>query len=377
MKIDFVTSFFPIKYGGAEFSIELLSKSLIKRAVRLRIITTRKLDRREENVFAIPNTYIIPKKFMILGNSIIDKFISKNLEKLIENDKPDLLHIQDMYILPAAVAVAKKLSIPVVVTVRNNILQPYHISFPFSYMLHIRDHTLLKFLKKVNAIISVSEYIKSELTDAGIDSNKVYTIYNLHPSRKSVAQKKYSKKVILFAPGRLSKEKGFNVLIKALKLVTQKKKYVELFIAGDGPERRNLEKLVKNFDLEKYVKFHGKLSYEDIMSLYTDSDIVLLSSIHPEPFGRISIEAMVAGKPVIASNIGGIPEIVENGVTGILVPPNNPKEFADAIIKLIEDENLRKEMGKNGRKIVNDKFNSKKITDQTIELYQQVIDSYE
>jgi glycosyltransferase involved in cell wall biosynthesis len=90
------------------------------------------------------------------------------------------------------------------------------------------------------------------------------------------------------------------------------------------------------------------------------TDIIVVPSIFEEPFGRVNIEAMAAGKPVIASRVGGIPEVIEDNVSGILVPNGDGDALAKAMIKLIDDAELRRRLGENGRRFVEEKFDTKK-----------------
>jgi len=212
--------------------------------------------------------------------------------------------------------------------------------------------------------------------NAGIEGDKITRVYNIPPNWESMNIVNKSEKLTLFAPGRIYDYKGFDVIVKSISPVVKNNKNIKLIVAGDGPYLKELIRLINNLNLSKYVELIGKVSYNKVKELCFSSDIILSLSIHPEPFSRVPLEAMVAGKPIIATNVGGTPEAVEDGVNGILVPPNNPEKTAEAIIRLVEDKKLREEMGKNGRKIVNEKFNPDKLTDKTIKLYEEVIYNY-
>jgi len=233
---------------------------------------------------------------------------------------------------------------------------------------------IVEHYKKVDAVISVSNYIRKELIKAGIPSEKITTIYNLPPPWKPLEISRDSSNIVLFAPGRICRYKGFGVLVKAISLVVERHKDIRVIIAGKGPYYGELRKLIKRLNLTDYVKLVGVVPYKRIRNLYYYSDIVIFSSLHQEPLGRVPIEAMVAGKPVIASRVGGVPEVVEDGVTGILVPPNDPKALAEAIILLVENENLRREMGKRGKEMVFKKLNPNTIVEKHLQLYRSVLE---
>lgn len=153
-------------------------------------------------------------------------------------------------------------------------------------------------------------------------------IYNSIPQWQKITIQKKSEdknKVILFAPGRLEYYKGFHLLIDAMKEFQGKN--IKLYIAGTGPEEEKLKKMVHDYKLEEQVVFLGKLSCEEIKNYYFMCDGVLFPSIWPEPLGRIPLEAMAAGKVCIASNVGGIRELVSKEY---LVMPT-AKNFAKKI----------------------------------------------
>ena len=133
--------------------------------------------------------------------------------------------------------------------------------------------------------------------------------------------------------------------------------------------------MVTIFGLESSVFFTGWISQKKMRELYSISDVILLPSLYPEPFGRGSIEAMSFKKPVVASNIGGIPEAIFDGINGFLVPPGNPIALAEAVLTLIQDYGLREKMGKAGQDILRQEFNPEKILNKTINFYTKILDS--
>ena len=377
MQIFFVTSFFKGFYGGGTVSLKLLAEALEKRKHEVYILTTRKTANSALNIISLPHTEHIPEKLMKLGNKFLDYLLVSSFKKIFRNNYPDLLHIQDEFILPAAVYVAKEFSIPVVVTVRDNaqLHPPLAEELPpgVPWLVRKRNRAIIKHYKKVDAIISVSEYIRRELAEAGVPGDKITTIYNLPPPWKPIENSKTSSNIVLLAPGRICKYKGFEVLAKATSLAVKKCENIRVIIAGKGPYSSELRRLVGRLNLTDYMKLVGVVPYENIRELYFSSNIVLLLSIHPEPFSRVPLEAMAAGKPVIATNTGGTPEGVKHGVNGLLVPPNDPEKTAEAIIKLAGSEELRNCMGRAGRRITEEKFNPENLIGKTIKLYNKVI----
>jgi len=379
MRIVFVTSFFGVDYGGAEVSTKLLMAKLIDNGHDVYALTTRKVSGKNKRIISLPYANHIPKKVLTLGNTLIDQFLAKKLEEKVGELNPDLMHIQDTYILPASVLAKRKIKIPLTVTVRNNVLDWVYdliFPFPFSTLLKRRNKVFLRCLKEVDAIIAVSHYIKRELISRGVDANRIFPIYNLYPIFNNQWQNPLqgrSSKIRLLAPGLLSRYKGFFVLINAMKIVRERERNIELIIAGNGPERRNLENLTDELGLKEVIKFVGKVPFEEMARLYLSCDIVVFPSIHPEAFGRVALEAMTFGKPVIATNVGGIPEIVNDGETGLLVPSNDPEQLAEKVATLVENRRIRESLGEKGKVLVRSKFDSRKIIEQHLKVYNEIM----
>ncbi|MFZ8826284.1 MAG: glycosyltransferase family 4 protein [Candidatus Caldipriscus sp.] len=175
---------------------------------------------------------------------------------------------------------------------------------------------------------------------------------------------------ILFV-GRLVERKGVIYLIWAMRILKERGIKAELRIVGEGLLMESLKNSAKDLDS---VKFLGKLSAEDLMEEYKRSDIFVLPSIvdsrgDTEGLGVVLLEALSFGLPVIASNVGGIPDIVEDGKTGILVPEKDPVAIADAIEKLLSNWENAKLMVLRGQEMIRERFSSEKIADKLVRIY--------
>ncbi len=146
---------------------------------------------------------------------------------------------------------------------------------------------------------------------------------------------------ILFI-GRLAREKGIDVLLNAMKLLPAG---IQLDLVGGGPLRSELEALVVRNQLDERVKFHGSVGRCELALFYRNADIVCVPS-RSEAQGVVILEAMIAGRAVVASDVGGIPDCIQDGVTGILVPPENARALSDVLQKLADDAELRFSMGR-------------------------------
>ena len=378
MKIALITSFFkPI--GGQELVTKSLFNQLRNAGHTVYVITTRNAWLNSNSIITLETLRRIPEKLLIPGTPLTDYLIAINLAEKLRKIQPNIIHVQDEYILPAVILANKLLSLPCVCSCHNNVScfsnkSAYSRERITTTIFKMRKKNYISCLKHVDAIISVSEYIKKELISVGVESTKITTIYNVHDFPDDMENKgsptSPKSNTVLFALGRLVWYKGFEVLIEAMKIISPKDSNIKLIIAGNGIELQHLKHLVATYKLEHSVSFTGKVSEIELIKLYKEADIVLLPSIFPDPAPLISMEAMYYGKPLIASNIGGIPESVNHGVNGFLVPPNDPKKTANAILELVNNPGLRYHMGKKGREEFEKKFSNDELISRTLKLYQ-------
>lgn len=149
---------------------------------------------------------------------------------------------------------------------------------------------------------------------------------------------------VLFA-GRLEKEKGVQILLEALKHVKEEVPAVRLLIAGDGSYRKHLEELVERLQLLQHVSFLGWLSPEEMREVYREAWCLVLPSVWAEGLGMVLVEAGLMGRPAIGSDWGGIRDIIRDGYNGYLVPPEDAKALAEAILRILNDPARAREMG--------------------------------
>lgn len=178
----------------------------------------------------------------------------------------------------------------------------------------------------------------------------------------------------ILAVGYLIERKGFEYLIKAMKEVLIKHNNVKLNIVGSGPLEGRLKNLIIKLKLENHIQILNNVPDEKLLELYNSSDLFVLPSIvdsqgNTEGLGVVLLEAMACGLPVIGSDIGGIPDIIHDGETGILVSEKNSMDISKAIMKLIENEDLRDTIAFKGYKLSNEHFSWEKIANEYITIY--------
>lgn len=175
--------------------------------------------------------------------------------------------------------------------------------------------------------------------------------------------------------GRLVREKGVDLLLRAFAMVTPKIPEARLIICGEGPERLRLEELVLELNLSACVSMRGLQPHQEVARMFGEAWAVAVPSRWEEPFGLVALEAMMAGAPVVASHSGGLAEIVRDGQTGFLVPPGDVDALAEALFRLLRDRQLSERFGQAGRELVLAEFSETRMVDRFVELYQLVLSS--
>jgi glycosyltransferase involved in cell wall biosynthesis len=225
--------------------------------------------------------------------------------------------------------------------------------------------------KMANLIVVPCNYLKKSINSWGVPENKIQLIYNAPKdllsldifNKDSQEEIKSDGKTIL-SIGRLDSWKGFHCLIEITKDLLQEIPNLKLLIIGEGDERKNLEFKIKKLGLGDKVKLVGRVSHEEIPLFFKKSDIFILNSAQ-EGFAHVILESMQLGVPVITTNEGGNPELIEDGVNGILVEYNNKEQLKKAIIKLINDKNLKQKFIENS-KIKLKKFSWENLVNETL-----------
>ena len=172
----------------------------------------------------------------------------------------------------------------------------------------------------------------------------------------------------------LEKKYGIDYLIKGFKIVKDKNPnlHLKLKIAGNGSQLDNLKELVKELNLEDSVEFLGRIPLNEVSNVFNSFDIAVFPSLR-ESFGVAAVEAQACGIPVIVTSVGGHPEVVINDKTGIIVESENSRQISDAILKLLNDENLRKSMSIEGRNFVKENYEINLNFNAIEDIYKEIL----
>ncbi|MBR2067084.1 MAG: glycosyltransferase, partial [Solobacterium sp.] len=238
-----------------------------------------------------------------------------------------------------------------------------NISIPMA----MRKQYIRRIIEAADAIISPSEFIVNAFKKTGFNGEKMHVIKNgLFVEEFKDAKHKDAEKIRITFVGHFGMHKGVIVLLEALHLLNMSN--VEVCLAGSGEEKANYLIYAHEHNLKKQITYLGRVHHDEIKEVYENSDIFVLPSICPENSPVTITEAMACGVPVVASNIGGIPELVKDEESGYLFEAGNAEDLADKLRILIEDKEKRIRMGKKGKEIASNWTYANQV--------QQVFDIY-
>lgn len=329
-----------------------------------------------------------------------------NIEKLLKDFKPDIVHVHSLRqssMTYSVLAPIIKKSIPIVMTLHdtflicptmklikgngdfcnaackglnklycilNNCGDTKELSFRWAMMSFVNkitgyDKYISKFITPSNALKNLMIKYNDDIT-----KEKIITINNfLSNDEFGDISPNYSNKKYFLYSGRLSKEKGVNYLLQAVKELP---KEIEFHIVGKGQEEENLKQYALSNNLEN-VKFLGFKNREEIKEEYQNCIATILPCNWFENFPTTNMESFINGKPVIASNIGGIPEQVEHNKTGLLFEPANVEQLKGCILMYWNNPDLAIEHGQNGYKKAITKYTEERYYNELMHIYQEVL----
>jgi L-malate glycosyltransferase len=292
------------------------------------------------------------------------------LSRVIKQLRPDIVHAHD----PHGVAMAA-LALSMSTQPRT---PPLAAARRVDFRLGRNALSRWKY-RQVDCFICASEAIRQIVLRDGVEPGRAVTVHEgIDLGRIEAAPPAELHKELWLphhAPivgnvAALVAHKGQRHLIDAAVEVLRHEPDARFIIAGEGELRDSLQHQIKHLRLEKHVVLAG--FRPDVLSLHKAFDIFVMSSV-TEGLGTSLLDAMACGKPVVASRTGGIPEVVEDGVTGCLVPPRDHTAMAEAIVKLLADKNLRERMGAAGLARVREQFTAERMVEKTLRVYETLL----
>lgn len=215
-------------------------------------------------------------------------------------------------------------------------------------------------------IVANGEAVRGRLAAEGMEPIEV--VSNGVPSRP--ARPPLAPPPTVAFAGRLIPKKGADVLVRAFGRVVARVPRARLLVAGHGPERGRLDRLVAGLGLSSRVSMLGHLPRPELERRFDPAWVQVVPSRYAEPFGLVATEAMMRGTAVVASRVGELPEIVRDGRTGLLIPPEDPEALAGALLGLLDDRDRAERMGRAGREAALAHFTEAGHVDRMVELYR-------
>ena len=372
--------------GGISRVVHDLSQRLIKDGHEVTVVTYRDGDApyyendKGVNVYRVDNYMIHPNNFIDWIMQLNFNMIAKASEIMNEQGKFDIIHAHDWLVAYSAKALKEAYKIPIVTTIhatesgRNSGIHD-------EVQRYINDSEWLLTYESTEVIVN-SNFMKNDLQRLfGLPFEKINVIPNgINLSNFSGIERDYdfrrqfamdNEKIILYV-GRLVYEKGIQNLIGAMPKILANYHDAKLIVCGKGGMIDELKQETKNLGIENKVYFTGYCDSKKVQKMYKCADIAVFPSTY-EPFGIVALEAMLAGVPTVVSDVGGLNEIVEHGVTGMKSYAGNSNSISDSVLSLLFDAKLCDTVSKNAVKKVKELYNWNKIAQDTHYVYEQAI----
>ncbi len=354
-------------YGGAEIQMEILALELKKTGFNIKVICRHSTAMK--NLIENLNKVGIPC-FVLHSKSKNSPNLIFQLNKILKQEKPNIIH-SHLWNPMANKHLFKFFHKFKIITTEHD---PFALGFFKTlykkFTLNLTSEIIT--VSKANTDLMIQLY-PNIINKISVIHNGIKAIPKISPEKRLTLRKKVLgisslKTKIIFSAGTLHPRKGYKYLILAYHQIVKQFPQTCLIIAGEGPQRHHLEKLIKNLDLEQKIKLLG--FQQEIQKLIQASDIFVLPSIK-EAFGLVILESLVAGTPIIASAVGGIPEIITNKKNGLLVKPKNKDNLIKALKKLLTNPTLTQTLITNGHHIF-PKFGIKQMSEKTIQVYKKL-----
>lgn len=366
--------FFPY-IGGVENHVLYLSKQLVKNGNSVTVICADEPKSKKRTVEGISID-----RLPYIGK-VTNTNIALSLPLKILSSKFDLIHthMPTPWTADWSVFLAKIKGKKSVITIHNDMDKTSPIS---RLVTKLYLNTVFKFtLNLVNRIIIVNpDWKQSFIATRHLllpHEKKITVIPNGVELSKFVKNNKErrDKNTILFVSilDKHHKFKGLDYLLEALALLKQTNSNIKLIVVGDGELRKFYELKAKTLQIDKNITFIGKASQEKLVEYYRKASIFVLPSIEIEGFGIVLLEAMASNLPVITTPIAGVWKDVKKFNSGLIVKPRNSKSLANALTQLLNDPTKRQRMGKNGSRLIKQKYDWVLVTSQVEKLYREVL----
>jgi glycosyltransferase involved in cell wall biosynthesis len=304
--------------------------------------------------------------YLVPCNGRIDRRPIAHIRELAAQTGADVIHAHGYKADVYAYLALRASNLPLVSTCHN-----WLDNDPAVLLYGVADRFVLK---RYARVVAVSRSVKQTLLQAGVREDNVRTIRNgidlapfdcVCPAVKSDAP-------IVGLVGRLSEEKGVDIFLRAAAQVLSDLPETKFLIAGDGPERTALESLIDGLKIRKSVSLLGQRN--DMPAIYASLD-VLVSASRKEGLPITLLEGMASRLAIVATPVGEVPSLIQNGQTGLLAPAEDPQSLAAAIVRLLRDPEQRRRLGAAARQLVEGEYSAQRMAADYLGVYEEAIEA--
>jgi glycogen synthase len=290
--------------------------------------------------------------------------------------RTDVVHVhlgEDLAVIPLGAAAARLHRLPLVLTIHTSLRHTLVVSDLRSAVLKRLGGPIERWGEhSAEAVLVITPRLHRLLLADGVDENRLHLIPpGVSPSLfEGPFEDPFSgigRPRVLFV-GRLVPQKGVGTLVAAAGLLEHQS--AQVLLVGDGPERSKLEREAKRIGVADRLHFVGFLAHDQLPAVMSHADLLVLPSLYEE-LGTVLLEAMQAALPIVASKTGGIPDVIEDGVNGLLVPPGDPEALAHAINRLLADRDLARRLSEGAHERAKE-YDWKVLAERVLRVYQGV-----
>lgn len=300
----------------------------------------------------------------------VDLFFIPRLLRILREEQPDIVQIHSRRGADTLGLLAAKIYGKAKIIISRRVDDPVHLNWL----------NRLRYLRLPDRVVTVSKGIAQVLIQAGVPSEKIRQVYSaieFGAYQSSLDIKAARERLdlpaqvpVLAVIAQLIPRKGHRFLLQALPTIIERHPATQVLFVGEGAEEADLRQQVNDAGLAHCVKFLGYRN--DIGDILRACDLL----VHPatmEGFANVAMQAMAAGIPVVSSAVGGMPESVRDGISGLLVPPQQPPALAEAVLRLLDDPALRQRLGQQGKSIVEREFNTDAMVEGNLRVYAELL----
>jgi len=382
-RILILTGVFLKTVGGPPTILKALNKELIKKGYKITVLTFGKKIETKEYPYSV-------KAVCDKWPSFIKSFLFL-IKGLILSLKSDIIYNQDLYTPGFTGLIIKKILKKKLVTrfvgdsaweialnrgETTDDIMDFQIN-KYSKIVERRKKTRKKILENSDKVIVVSNFLKKLAMKIGVQEERIKVIYNSIDFLDIIGDSKVDLKKelnitdkVILTNARLTPWKGVDMLIKIMPQLIKKYEKIRFIIISEGPERKNLEKLAVDLDVEEHVFFAGRVSRELVVEYLKISDAFVLNTNY-EGMSHVLLEAMKVGTPIITTKAGGNPETIKDKETGLLVDYRDKEQWINAINQILDNPDLSEKLVNNAKEDLK-RFNWDNLVQETIKVFEEI-----